>query len=74
VPSRDPRFGSRLTGRQALAVLLVVGAFVWVMVNGPVEGRTLIVFDPSHGLTEADVPSLAAVVVAVALVWPRRRR
>lgn len=72
--TRDPRFGSRLTGRQAVAVLLVVAAVVWVLVNGPVEGPTLIVFSPSHGLTVADLPSLAAGAVAVLLVWPRRGR
>jgi hypothetical protein len=74
VPTRDPRFGRRLTGREAVAVLLVVAAVVWVLVNGPVEGPTLIVFSRAHGLTLADLPSLAAVAVAVVLVRPWRRR
>ena len=43
-------------------------AVVWVLVNGPVEGRVLLVLTPTHGLTVADLPSLAALVVAGALV------
>lgn len=74
VSPRDPRFGGRLTGRQTFAVLLGMVAVVWVLVNGPVEGPILIVFTPDHGLTLADLPSLAAGLVAVALLWPRRRR
>ncbi|WP_375425305.1 hypothetical protein [uncultured Friedmanniella sp.] len=70
---RDPRFGSRLTARQTVAVLLAVVAVVWLLVNGPVEGPILVVFTPAHGLSTADLPSLAALAVAVALFWPRRR-
>lgn len=53
--------------------MLVVAAVVWVRVNGPVEGPVLVVFDADHGLTLADLPAIAAVVVALVLVRPRRR-
>jgi hypothetical protein len=49
------------------ALALVAVAAVWVLVNGPVEGRVLLVLTPTHGLTVADLPALAALVVAGAL-------
>lgn len=58
----------------ATAVVLVLVAVVWILVNGPVEGPVLIVFTKNHGLTVADLPSLAAIGVAALLVWPRSRR
>jgi hypothetical protein len=61
-----------LSGRHVVAAVLVVLAVVWVLVNGPVEGRVLWIITPTHGLTVADLASLAAVLVAVVLVWPRR--
>jgi hypothetical protein len=47
-----------------LAVGLAVAAVIWVLVNGPVEGPVLLVLTPSHGITVADLPSLAALVIA----------
>ncbi len=64
----------RPSPRTVAAVILVVAGVVWTRVNQPVEGRVLIVFDPGHRLTMADLPSLAAVAVAVCLLLPRRRR
>lgn len=56
-----------------LAALLVAAAVVWGLVNKPYEVATLVVLSPSHGITVADLPSIAAVLVALALVLPRRR-
>jgi hypothetical protein len=51
-----------------LAVGLVAAAAIWVLVNGPVEGPVLLVLTPSHGITVADLPSLAALVIAAVLL------
>lgn len=64
----------RPSSRTVAAVVLVVAGLVWTRVNQPVEGPVLIVFDPGHGLTVADLPSLAAFVVAIWLLLPSRRR
>lgn len=63
-----------VTARRVVAVVLVVLAVTWILVNQPVEGPILLVVTPTHGLTVADLPSLAAFAVAVALAWPRSRR
>jgi hypothetical protein len=39
----------------------------------PVEGPTLLVLAPSHGITVADLPSLAALVIAGLLLSSSRR-
>lgn len=53
-------------------LLLIAAAAVWLRLNGPVEGRVLFVVDASHGLTEADLLSFAAVALAVPLLATRR--
>ena len=64
--SRGARVGA------ALGVLALGG--IWFLANEPVEGEVLVDVTRSHGLTTGDLPSLAAVVLAVAiLAWPRRR-
>jgi hypothetical protein len=60
--------------RLLLAALLVVAAVVWVRINGPVEGRTLLVLSPTHGVTSADLLSLLALGGAAVLAWPARER
>jgi len=60
--------------RRVLAGVLVVFAVVWVLVNAPVEGPTLLVLTRTHGITAADLLSVAAVLVAIGLLLPRRRR
>jgi hypothetical protein len=55
-----------------VAVGLVAAALIWVLVNGPVEGPVLLVLDPSHGITVADLPSLAALVIAGLLLFSTR--
>jgi hypothetical protein len=52
-----------------LAVVLVACAVLWVVINHPVEGPTLLVLTPSHGITVADLLSLALMIVAGLLVW-----
>jgi hypothetical protein len=47
-----------------LAVGLIAAAVIWVLVNGTVEGPVLLVLAPSHGITLADLPALAALVIA----------
>jgi len=54
-----------------LAVGLIAAAVVWVLVNGPVEGPVLLVLTPSHGITVADLPSMAALVIAGLLFLSR---
>jgi hypothetical protein len=39
-----------------------------------VEGKVLIVLSYNHGVTVADLFSVAAVLLAVALVWPVVRK
>lgn len=58
--------------RTVAAALLVVAAAVWARVNGPFEGRVLLVFTPDHGFTEADLLSVAAVALAVLLLLAGR--
>lgn len=58
--------------RAGTAAGLVVLAGVWVLVNKPVEGPTLLVLSPSHGVTFADLLSLVALGVAVEMVSTRR--
>ncbi|MEJ2871973.1 hypothetical protein WCD74_29735 [Actinomycetospora sp. OC33-EN08] len=57
--------------RLLLALGLVVVAAVWVAVNKAVEGPTLLVITSRHGLTVADLLSVAALVTAGHLVRPR---
>ncbi len=63
----------RVTGRHLAAAILVLLAVGWALINGPVEGPVLWSLTPAHGFTVADLASVAAVMVAAVLVWPRRR-
>ena len=56
----------------AAAVLTVV-AVAWSRFNGPIEGRVLMSFTSEHGVTESDLLSVLAVVIAAAGVWRVRR-
>jgi hypothetical protein len=46
------------------AIALAAVAVVWFLVNGRVEGPTLVTVAPGHGLTGADLAGIAAMVVA----------
>jgi len=59
--------------RYLVSALLVVLAAIWFRVNSPVEGPTLIVFTADHGLTVADLLSVAMVLAAGWLLWTTRR-
>jgi hypothetical protein len=63
-----------LVRRLLLAALLVVAAVVWVRINGPVEGRTLLVLSRNHGVTSADMLSVLALAGAAVLAWPARAK
>ena len=63
-----------LVRRLLLAALLVVAAVVWVRINGPVEGRTLLVLSPTHGVTSADMLSLLALAARHVVVRPSSER
>jgi hypothetical protein len=54
-------------------VVLAIAAVVWLRVNNPVEGRILVVVTPNHGLSEADLPALAVLIVAALLILTARR-
>ena len=55
----------------ALVLLL---AILWLLADRPMEGPTLWVADRGHGLTLADLLSPICVIVAAAVVRPRRRQ
>jgi hypothetical protein len=43
---------------------LAVASVGWLLVNGPVEGPTLFVVAPGHGLTGADLAGLTGIGLA----------
>jgi hypothetical protein len=62
------------TGRPVVWLLVTVLALLWLRVNAPVEGPTLLPLTHDHGATLADVPSVAALALLVRWVWTSRRR
>jgi hypothetical protein len=60
----------RLTA--AVGVAAIGG--VWMLVNEPVEGPILFVVARGHGVTAADLPSVALFLIALGIAWPRRGR
>jgi hypothetical protein len=54
-------------GRPA-AVLLGLVSVLWILVNHPMEGGTLVPLSHGHGFTAADLGGLAGMVLA-ALLW-----
>jgi hypothetical protein len=59
--------------RWALAVVLTLVAVAWLKLDKAVEGPKLLVLSRNHAVVAADLLSVALVLVAVALVLPRRR-
>jgi hypothetical protein len=51
-------------GSRVAALSLVVLSVAWLLVNGPFEGPTLVVLSWSHGITAADLISVAGVSLA----------
>ncbi|WP_299576209.1 hypothetical protein [uncultured Williamsia sp.] len=56
------------------AVICVVVAIAWVIWNKPIEGSILLTLTPVHGVTESDLLSVAAVLVAAWTVLRVRSR
>jgi hypothetical protein len=56
--------------RRIVAASLVIAAVIWIAVEGP----TLLVVSQGNGLTVADLPSIAALLVAAWLTAPHGRR
>jgi hypothetical protein len=57
-----------MTRRRWLAVGLAGAAVIWILVNRPVEGPVLLTLTHSHGITVADLPSLALIIVAAVIL------
>lgn len=55
------------------AAAVTVVAVLWSRLNGPIEGRILFSFNVAHGVTESDLLSVVAVLIAVVGVWRARR-
>ncbi len=51
-----------------------VASGLWVLMNGPLEGRVLYSVTPNHGLTEADLLSGVGVCIATWGFWTTRNR
>ncbi len=83
-PAGDPgpaRMASRARRRWMLAVRLLLAALclaaaaAWVLGEPPVsQGDILLTVSPGHGVDERDLLAVPGVVLAVVLLWPRRRR
>lgn len=54
--------------------MLLLAAVGWLFVNGPIEGPVLWEISPDHGVTVADLGSVAAVLLAALLLLGGRRR
>lgn len=51
----------------------VVASVLWVLMNGPLEGRVLYSVTPENGLTESDLLSAVGLGIAVWGFWTTRR-
>ncbi|MFT4394647.1 hypothetical protein ACLTEW_06895 [Gordonia lacunae] len=61
----------------AAAAVLAATGVAWALWNQPIEGRVLVSFSIEHGITESDILSVLAVVIAAVTVYrsrPRGRR
>lgn len=63
--------------RRVAAVILVLAAVAWLPLNHAVEGPVLYAIDATHGVTTADLASVAMFLLARGLflsaMAPRRR-
>ena len=64
LPSTVPQ----LTTRRVVGVSLLGLAGLWLLFNEPFEGPTLVVVTPNHGLTVADLPALATILIALVVL------
>ena len=58
----------------AAAAVLVANSVAWALWNQPIEGRVLVSFSIEHGITESDMLSVLAVVIATVTVYRSRVR
>lgn len=58
----------------ASSAILTTVAVVWALANGPIEGHVILSFTLHHGVTESDLLSVIAVVIAGVGVWRRPHR
>ncbi|MCF3939330.1 MULTISPECIES: hypothetical protein [Gordonia] len=54
------------------AIALVVVSGMWVVGNGPIEGRVLWSYSRAHGVTESDLLSVIGVIIAAITLWRAR--
>ncbi|NMN97768.1 hypothetical protein [Antrihabitans stalactiti] len=57
----------------SVAAVTVAGV-LWVLFNGPIEGRVLFVLTSENGVTESDLLAIAGWVIAALGVWRIRTR
>jgi hypothetical protein len=55
---------SAVRGNRLAALALVPLSLAWLLFNGPFEGPTLVVLSWSHGITAADLISVAGLGIA----------
>lgn len=55
------------------SAILTTVAVVWVLGNGPIEGHVILSFTLHHGVTESDLLSVVAVLIAALGAWRVRR-
>lgn len=58
----------------AAAVVLAATGVAWALWNQPIEGRVLVSFSIEHGITESDILSVLAVVIAAVTAYRTRER
>lgn len=58
----------------AAAAVLVANSVAWALWNQPIEGRVLVSFNIEHGITESDMLSVLAVVIATITIYRSRVR
>lgn len=60
-------------GARVWAVLLAALSLMWLLFNGPFEGPTLVTLSTSHGITAADLISVAGLGLAAWRLMPAVR-
>jgi hypothetical protein len=53
-----------IRGSRVAALLLIPAAIGWLVINRPFEGPTLLTLSWNHGITAADLFSVAALAIA----------
>jgi hypothetical protein len=61
--------GCVVTRRPGAAWLLLLFCAAWLPVNRPIEGPVILRLSPGHGITLADLLSIAGFGVAAVVLW-----